>query len=403
MAESQAFKDGLASKDPRVRYRTIKEIARAKDADMLLPLLNLAEYDPNEKVRELADRAAHHIGGQSQNGESQAPKAFVQKQLVSEKDKEKARYHMDVAIDYSIKGEREKALKELSKALKLNPQLEADGFFHSVRDEVTGLSGDESMALLRDKDQLQQFGQEEVRRNVRQEMDAHQEDVDRSTWTSALMDLGIYAFILFFATLFLPVAVNQAANGFVASQQAAWVAYEEDVAAGKGNATPPDAVDPAFEETVMAAQSLGLNTGFILAAIVSISGVVGLIINLGLIHGVARMLFKGQATFRYLIYKVVSFYNARLPILFGLIYLGVVATFILGGGVIPLVFGGLAGLFSLLVSFKLVGRVGEAYHFGFLKAFLSMGIAGFVLAILGAIVQLLAFSALTTMLMNTMV
>jgi hypothetical protein len=161
-------------------------------------------------------------------------------------------------------------------------------------------------------------------------------------------------------------------------------------------------VESDFAEMVQSAQALSLNTGLILGAIVAVTGLLGLMLNLAFVHGVARLLFKGQATFTHLLSRVVSFYNARLPIVFGLMYLGIVATFLMGGGIVPPIIGGLVGLFSLFVSFKVVGRVGEAYHFGFLKAFLSMTIASFLLGIIGVVIQLLAFNALAGLVLNTM-
>ena len=404
---SHTVRQALDSKDPRERFAAVKHIARTKDVGMLRTLAQLAQDDPDNHVREIASRAVQYITGEVRlSGEEilnpVGSKPFVEAAPVSAKDEARAKGYLDSAIGYQINEEPDKALKELRKALKANPAIEADIVFRGVLDQITGTFGEESIAILHNEDRIEQFRAGKRQADERERINAHQEEVNRSSWASALMDLTIYTLILVFATLLLPVAVSQSASNYLARQQAAQETYAQEVAAGKQNVKVPDAIDPDFAALTTTAQTLNFSTGVILGLAVGIAGLLGLLINLFFTHLAARFLFGGQATFPHLIYKVVSFYNSRLPILYGLIYAGVIGTFLMGGGVVPYLFFGAAGLFSLLISFKVIGRVGEAYGFGFMNGCLSTLAASLILTVVGFIFQLLLLGSVTALLQSSL-
>jgi hypothetical protein len=385
---SQALINMLNSTDPKQRFTAVKRIARDKDVTMLKQLARMADADPDEQVRSVAARAVKYI-----KGESLPTSSKPKRQEVSAKDQERARMFVDAAIGYQINGERDKALKELAKALNANPNLETDPFFRSVLEETTGGVGDEAFEVISDSSKMKDVSRSERKLKQEQRAQQHQETVERTSWSSALMDLAIYTFILIFATMAIPIIMGQAAEGFVNGQIAAWEAYEQAVAEGDQSATPPDPVDPEFAAVVEQFQGLGITLSIIVGLVAGIAGVISLLINLFFTHLAARFIFGGQATLPHLIYKVVSFYNSRLPILYGLVILIVILTFSMGGGIIPVIGSFAISIFSLFLFFKTVARVGETYDFGAAKGCMSLIAGGLVVGVISAIIQFAAMGA----------
>ena len=138
----------LDSLDPKARFTAVKEIARNKDVTMLDKLVELAENDPNDQVRQVAAKAVAYI-----KGEAKAGTRSVRNAQISERDRERARQIVDSALSYQIDGDNERALKELGKAVNLDPNLERDPFFKSVLGEVADGDDDAALALLADKSQ----------------------------------------------------------------------------------------------------------------------------------------------------------------------------------------------------------------------------------------------------------
>lgn len=394
---SQEIISQLESEDAKQRFAAIKHIARDKDVTMLKTLADLADNDPDEQIRNVAARAVAYIKGEAK---AVAPRTHAV--VVSERDETRAKQLVDSALSYQIDGEKERALKELARALDANPNLENDAFFKSVLSETAEVDTEDALALLRDDGQRKQVARGERQRKQQQRATEHEDTVGRSNWSSAGMDLMIYALILVFATMFMPIVAAQAAQSFLNEQDAAWAEYRAEAAAGDPRATRPDPVDPEFVEMAEEISETPMLFGVGLGIGSGIYGLVALFITLFFTHLSARFIFGGTATFPHLIYKVVSLYNSRLPIFFGMIYVGMILTFLLGGGIIPMIAGGAVSLFSLFLSIKIIGRVGEAYDFGAAKGCMSMIVGSFVVGIISFIVQTLFFGALFASIMSSM-
>lgn len=401
---AQALTQQLKSSDPKKRFAAIKQIAKNKDASMLKKLAQLAENDPDEQVRAIAARAVEYIqsGGTSGATSAASAEAPAKKRevTISAKDEARAKAYVDSAIDYHIKGERDRALKELSKALSINPNLPRDPFSKSVIEDITGLMGEEALAVIRDPNQIKTVAVSERKLKDEKRKQGHLEVVRRSSWGSVAMDLTIYTLIMIVATALMIVLPTQLAEGFLNGQRQAWAEYNQALADGDTRAKPPEPIDPEFEALAMQLRTLSVPVGLMAGVGSGIASLISLLINLGVTHLAARFIFGGQATFPHLLYRVVSLYNTRLPILYGIIFITLVMTFAVGGGIIPLIGGGAAGLFSLTLFFSTIGRIGEAYDFGAAKGCLSLIVGSFIVGLIGFVIQMLFMGTLMTPLMN---
>ncbi len=314
--------------------------------------------------------------------------------VVSAKDEARAKAFVDAAISYQISDEREKALKELAKALKANPHLEKDQFFKSVLEETAGVVDEQAFAMIRNPDELKSVASSErqYKREVRQQ--EHLKEVNRSRWASVAMDLAIFTFLSIVLTFFGLALTGQSALNYINSTAAAQQAFRN------GEIETAPEIDPVFMESAAQYANLTIPFSLTFGVVSGLIAVVSLLVNLLFTHIAARLVFRGQGTLPHLIYKVVSFYNGRLPILYGIMFLTVVLSFAVGGGIIPFVGSGAISIYSFFLFFNMVGRIGETYDFGSLKGCLSSIIGSFILGIIQVVIFFLFFSAAFTALMG---
>jgi hypothetical protein len=385
---SKALIYQLQSPDPKERFTAIRSIAKSKDVTMLNALAKVAETDDDEQVRAVAARAITFIKGESKAGTRSA-----QKQAVTPQEEARAKGHVDAAVGYQLNGDKERALKELAKAVEVNPKLEGDAYYISVLEEATGITSEEALSLITDRDKVKRVTVNE--RQLKREKIAkdHQKDVNRSSWASAGMDLVIYTLILVFATAFIPIIVSQSMQAYIAGFPEAQARYEELLAAGDPRATPPLQFTGEVEQIFTQFADMGLLIAVVIGVAVGIYGLVAMLLQLSFTHLAARFIFSGQATLPHLIYKVVSYYNTRLPILYGLIYLSIFLTF-QGADLFTGILGLVISLFNLFIAIKVIGRVGETYNFGSLQGCLSVIIGSVAIGILSTVAWFLLAGAL---------
>lgn len=391
----------LKSPDPKQRFEGVKQAARARDESALRILATMAQSDPDQQVRAAAARAEQYIR-QAVSAAIAPPSDDVRSAVLAEPDSgqkskrkrretskadiARARGYVEVALTHQTSNERTKALKAMSRALELHPDIVNDHYFRSVLDEITGLSGDESLALLADSNEQRRIATTEAQLKKEKKTQGHLGEVQRTTWASAGMDLVIYAMILIFSGIILVVAFTQTA----ASIRPGWVeaqrSYNEALARGE---TPKEVEPPPFESLMMAdqitAMNIGLSHAVVFGLIMGVGGVIGILTQLIATHLVARFLFQGQGTLPHLIYRVVSFYNGRLPILMFLMILAVVALISGGGGTVYLVLLGIISLFNLYMVFNVLSRIGKAYDFGLVRGCLAWVIGSIALSVIATL------------------
>jgi tetratricopeptide (TPR) repeat protein len=385
----------LNHSDAKIRFAAVKKIARDKDVTALKKLGELAANDPDEQVREVAAKAIQYIKADSRADAEAKLEARTREPEISTKDQVRAKNYLDAAIGYYINGERDKALKELSKALAVNPKLERDPFFRNTLDDVTGTSGEEALSMVRSSDKLKSVAVTERQLKQEKRQEEHQKDVQRSRWSSVLMDLAIYTFLTIVLTALGLGLIGQSAQGYINNQIYLQQAYEA------GDRDNPPEIDPAFMEyaqqvSLLFTIPLSVTTG----VIAGVTSVVSLLINLLFTHLAAKFIFRGQATFPHLIYKVVSLYNTRLPILYIMLFVTIVLGFAMGGGIILVIGGGILSLYSLILFLNTIGRIGEAYDFGTAKGCLSLIVGSLILSVIGFIAQMLFLTSLLALIQS---
>lgn len=378
----------LHSPDPRQRFKAIKQAARNKDLTLLDLVTELAQSDPDDQVRAVAQKARAYL---SKRNVAEAEPIY---RPIDKKTEEQAQSGLDAALSYHLAGQREKALKSLGKILQIAPIKATDPYFISVMNDITGQETEESLALLRDQSRIKQATVTERQLTQEKKLKQHRQDVEKSTWVSAWMDLGIYTLIVTIGTLLVVMAIGQSAAGVLSGYDAAVTAYNEALAAGEPEPTPVEPLPLEVRELAESMSGLGLEIGLKLALVAGVWSFIGIFIQLGVVHVVARLLFRGSGTLPHLIYRVLSLYNSRLPMMFFLVIIGIALAFNGGMGIVPLLLGGILALFSLALTLATIKRVGETYHFGFASGCLSVLIGSAIIGVISFVLQTLVWSSL---------
>jgi tetratricopeptide (TPR) repeat protein len=393
----------LNSTNPKDRYQAIKQIARDMDSAMLPILAKIAKDDPDEQVRSVAAKAHHYIENDGTLPPAGEAKAAPPSRSINPTDEARAMEYTNEALGYQMAGERNKALKALGKAIKLNPNLRMDNFFVSVLDSTTGLSGEESYNMLHSESELKNVRVTERQLKKEKRAQNHQENVGKANWATTGLDFAIYTGILIVGTILVILLLGQSADGVITGYEASVQAYRDAVASGVRDAVPPEPVDREFWIQAEQIRTLSFSTALIVGLVVGISSLIGLVIQLIFTHIAARYIFKGDGTFRFLVYKVVSTYNSNLPIAFVIAFAGIILTFTAGSNTIGAIFGAILGLFSLKLTFQTLSKVGETYDFGLARGCLSVIVGSILVSIISFVVQLLFLASLIQLVEGSLV
>jgi hypothetical protein len=380
----------LKHNDPQQRRKAIIALADSRDLAALKPLSDIAQNDPDEKLRALAERAQNHLQEQASRAESRAtnpPPAQA-----SERDTKRAKGYMDEAMSHYINKDNAKATKALTKALQVNPTLKTDSYFQSLVGNITGKHGEEGISLLVNAQSRVEFIQTSERGKAQKRKDDHRAKAVEIGWASAIFDLGVYGMVMLVMSFLTPFVVIQLLTSALAYQTGLSV---EDLQAETIQ------FSPEFNELIGSAQGIGIVTFLILALITAAASVFTIIVLCGVIHLVARYLLRGNGTLPFMISKLVPWYSFTTPIFFiwGFIALGMLS---IGAGIFGVICSAFIPLASLFVMFKGAARIGEAYDFGAAKGCLSQGIALVLLGVLNFLAgYLLAGQAAVNMLSMT--
>lgn len=398
----------LKSPNPKTRFEAVKQAARARDESALRTLSIMAASDPDPQVRAAAAKAEQYIrqravvpaAGPAGNAHSAAlaaddaaaDKPKRKQREASEADIARARGYVETALTCQTNNERAKALKAMSRALELHPGIINDNYFRSVLDEITGLSGADSLALLTDSSEQRRIAATEAQLKKEKKAQGHLGEVQKTTWASASMDLIIYTMILIFGGLILVIAFSQTAASIRPAWQEAQRTYNEALARGE-TARPPERPSEALEiADQITAMNIGLPHAIVFGLVLGVSGVIGVLLQLAATHVVARFVFGGNGTLPYLIYRVVSFYNSRLPIVMFLLIVAVVAL-VSGTSGLYLALMGVLTIFSVYMSFTVLSRIGQAYDFGLVRGCLAWSIGSVLLSVVMSLPMSLVMGA----------
>jgi tetratricopeptide (TPR) repeat protein len=385
----------LNDSDAKIRFAAVKKLARDKDVTALKKLTEMAANDPDEQVREVAARAVQYIKADSRAGAEAKLEAKTREPEISAKDQARAKAFLDAGIGYYMNGERDKALKEFSKALNVNPKLERDPFFKNAVEDATGEMGEDALNMVRSSDHLKEVTVTERKLKQEKRQEEHQKDVQRSRWSSVFMDLTIYTFLSIVLTALGLGLSGQSAQGYLNTQVYLQQAFEN----GERDSAPE--TDPAFDEyAVQVAALFTIPFSVTVGVVTGILSLISLLINLLFTHLAAKFVFRGNATFPHLLYKVVSLYNARLPIFYVILFVGIVLGFAMGSIVVAGIGGGILSLYSFMLFFGTIGRIGETYDFGTAKGCLSFIAGSIIVSIIGAVIQVLFFASILALIQS---
>ncbi|MFZ4814194.1 MAG: HEAT repeat domain-containing protein [Phototrophicaceae bacterium] len=412
----------LKSLNPDDRKAAVKTIAQMQSDRALRVLVRIAKEDKDESVREFARKGAAYVQKHLQaqgvdvaailagNAAAPAPAPVLQIAeleeeeepapiVVSERDKRRATEYINSALGYG--DNREKAMAALTKALQANPTLATDSYFSSVASSVTGLPNAEAVSALRDDSQRKGIVQAERQQKVQNIQQSHLNTARSHNLVSVAIDLGTLSLLLFLGTFLVMFAFGQSARARtpVLLEQIALapVSYEE------GSDELAEALDyfsarlAAF--TVFPEVFSLLNAGLVAVGL-WLGTVLALLAFCGVVHLVASRMMGGIGTYFYQLHQVCGAYTLPLLIIYLLIVVIMLVIFyldlslVIGGFII----GGIISLGSLVITFRVIGRVGKAYNFGFIQALISAFAGSFVYnPILGFILSLTATGVITTL------
>ncbi|MBK8035424.1 MAG: HEAT repeat domain-containing protein [Chloroflexi bacterium] len=417
----------LDDADPARRKQAVIALGKSRDASALKPLANVYRSDPEPEIRELARKAGVYIKQHAEVipdvpattppmpkpaapvGESytqrkmremeeakraaelaQEPRFETQEAdtrrpirgreyQVPKEARERAAKAVDAALSYNLAGDDAKAMKNLTEAISLNPNLINDAYFNSITAGVTGLDGDAAMDMILDRGKRKEF--EVTAKNVTKQakIDKHMEVATKSSWTDVMWEGVIYTLI---------VIIGPVLAGLVATQTA--MNYFNAIA-GSAQVTIEPSIATELQSSLMAITAATLIPVGIISGII---GVGGLLLELVLVHFLAVSVFRGHGTIQHLLSTLLGFDNRWLPVMFLIQYLMTAIFFVSAGSPITYCFTIILVILTLYVLGKTSGKIGEAYDFGGMKGCLAYNLSNVI--VIGAItaVMYLLFNAL---------
>jgi len=427
----------LQDPNPETRRRAILALGKSKSPDALKPLAAVVVGDPEPELRELARKAGQYIRQQTQQQtrphaspftvspdeaeydpepeyfqvqpivpEQEAPQEDqidnllaldetntkvtftepTQNNLVmrgrqydvSRADRERAKQYLDAAMSYALAGDNAKALKSLTSALSLNPNLLNDPYFNNVATTVTGLDGDAAAQVIIDRNERQRFTETAQRAQKSKREAEHLNTAKQATWTDVWFEVVIYSLIVIIGPVLAALVTVESARNLL------------------GSFTEVSADLPEqLQNAQVISQAFSLSSLLPIGIVSGISGVISLLFQTVLIHFSAGMM-GGTGTWRHLIRLLLGFYNKWLPILFFILYITIAVAF--ASALSPIILCFVIVLFglSLYISVKTASKIGEAYDFGTGKGCLSLLISLLIIGIINAGISYVLAQSLDT-------
>ena len=281
------------------------------------------------------------------------------------------------------RGDVGKAIKSLKKAYKLQPNLMEDTYYLSMATTILHCDEAQVYAYLKDADRANTIIQSAAQEKTDAAIKTHIEEVTSMPWLGVSLDLIIFGLIMAIGPVLLAVVLGQSLQ--------AWAAM---LALEGGE------LDRTIADILSVTEVLDLRALVIMAATFLVSGLVSVVVQCVAIHYSMTRFLGGQGTLRYLMYKLISYYNRILLTVFGVLLLTTWLFVSNGVAVVMIpVFIGL-GLFALLKLIRLGDRFGEAYKFTSGGGCLSVVIAGVVLVVSNGAIAYIVYLVLGNVLLS---
>jgi|GEM_PF-1857544 len=172
--------DMLKNPDAAKRKAAIQALARSKDIEAIPYLQRVVDYDEDESIRDIAEKAVvyitrnnpdapsatssevKHMSDESNSGSGilaqyEPEPIRAGPVVVNPAEAERARRLLSTALDLNMRGQDAKATKAVIDAFKANPNLKNDGYARSVASTATGLNIEEAVQKVLDGSAMELF------------------------------------------------------------------------------------------------------------------------------------------------------------------------------------------------------------------------------------------------------
>lgn len=362
--------------DPQQRRKAIIALADSRDMAAIKPLEEIAQGDPEPKLRDLALKAQKHLKEQMEKMAAFAanPESYRAEMKVSDRDVAMAKSYMEEAMSTFLAKDNAKATKALIKALKVNPTLKTDSYFLSLVSSITGKSDAEGLNVLMDGQARSEFINNAEQGKLQKRKNDHRAKADEIGWSAVGFDLSVFALVIAVITFLAPFVFVQLINNAITYQGALTPEkYEEEFVK----------IPSELSTTTASVEAVGAVGLLVVAVVAGVGSAISMLLFGVLIHLIATRLFGGNGTLPFMLSQLIPFYSLTTPAFF--IWWCVIMVMIsIGAGLIGMLCAPIMGLASFVVYFKAAGRIGSAYDFGSLKGCLSMTAASLVLSLLSS-------------------
>ena len=294
---------------------------------------------------------------------------------VSKQDEERAHGYVNAALSSNLEGDNAKAMKNLTQAISLNPNLINDAFFSNVAASVTGLEGDDAAQMVIDRNERKRFTDDATRKQKDQRVEKHLTEAKQSGWADVGFEIGFFAFVVIAGTIIATIVANEALKQLLVN----FAQISKDT--------------PQLQDAQVSLRAVTLATILPSSIVSGIVSVGTLLFQTVLIHYLSKMM-GGIGTWRHLVQVLLSFYNRWTWLLFVIlcisIFLGI-ATFS-PVALCPMI---ILLVLTLYVAGKTSSKVGEAYDFGGAKGCVTVILSSIVIILINLLVFYVMFQAVS--------
>jgi hypothetical protein len=151
VVDKQLVKE-LEHRDARRRKKAIESLGAAQSPAAIKLLLAVSRQDADPTLRELALKTARVSNPQMVEEiiaeKTQPKKPSTRLTPEQTESKKRAKESAEIASSYHAKGEEAEALKFLSRAIMIYPDIREDGYFMNIVQSITGEDGEAGLELL---------------------------------------------------------------------------------------------------------------------------------------------------------------------------------------------------------------------------------------------------------------
>ena len=294
---------------------------------------------------------------------------------VSKPDEDRAHSYVNAALSFNLEGDNAKAMKNLTQAISINPNLINDAFFSNVAAAVTGLEGDAAAQMIIDRNERKRFTDDASRKQKDRRVEKHLTEAEKSGWADVGFEIGFFVFVVIVGTIVATLVANEALKQLLV------------------NFTQISKDTPQLLDAQASLSNVTLATILPSSIVSGIVTVATLLFQTVLIHFLSKMM-GGNGTWRHLVQVLLSFYNRWTWLIFVVlcisIFLGI-ATFS-PVALCPVI---ILLILTLYVAGQTSSKVGEAYDFGGAKGCVTVILSSIVIILINLLVFYVMFQAVS--------